>query len=330
MSSSADSSTTSIDPTRTQTLRERYSSRLRGGYGAINAQLRKDISERDVFGLDENGNEQLAVPTNPPNAGGNFDPEPLAVSGDTRLSRQVEAFITWLHRQQRRGVLGPISRQYNSWLVEAYNRGVTQAGTDLRQLGVEPADVPSSRRNQTIDEATARHYTNLEGVIGAVETETSKELNEALIAGVAAYLLLRRLTDRIKKIGKTRASTHAHSAVVRTYNEGLLDRYEASGVQRVGAEIELEVSDPSRLSPEDTTSSSRESKREKIVRWLTAGDLKVCPECRALQGRTWPISEIRAGKAPLPVRDTHYRCRCRLVPDIRDATTMPRTYDKRR
>lgn len=42
------------------------------------------------------------------------------------------------------------------------------------------------------------------------------------------------------------------------------------------------------------------------VRWQTAGDEKVCPECRTLNGQVFPIAEV----PPKP----HWGCRCRWVP----------------
>ena len=44
------------------------------------------------------------------------------------------------------------------------------------------------------------------------------------------------------------------------------------------------------------------------VAWQTAADERTCPECGALQGRTWP--EDRSG----PVPPLHVNCRCRVVP----------------
>jgi len=39
-------------------------------------------------------------------------------------------------------------------------------------------------------------------------------------------------------------------------------------------------------------------------RWTTAGDERTCPECGALQGRTWPEGQ------PVPAPPLHVNCRC--------------------
>lgn len=48
-----------------------------------------------------------------------------------------------------------------------------------------------------------------------------------------------------------------------------------------------------------------------LVIWVTEGDVKVCPICMALDGRTFDIDDPTT---PQPVRDTHPKCRCRLLP----------------
>ncbi len=42
--------------------------------------------------------------------------------------------------------------------------------------------------------------------------------------------------------------------------------------------------------------------------WQTAADERTCPECGAMQGRTWP--EDRPGPAP----PLHVNCRCQVMP----------------
>ncbi len=45
--------------------------------------------------------------------------------------------------------------------------------------------------------------------------------------------------------------------------------------------------------------------------WITKQDSEVCPICEQLEGKTWLADEP---DIPRPVQDTHFECRCRLLP----------------
>jgi len=45
--------------------------------------------------------------------------------------------------------------------------------------------------------------------------------------------------------------------------------------------------------------------------WITERDNRVCPICEPLDNQTWFIDEANI---PRPVQDTHFGCRCRLLP----------------
>ena len=47
------------------------------------------------------------------------------------------------------------------------------------------------------------------------------------------------------------------------------------------------------------------------VQWVTAQDERVCPQCKALEGRKWRLGDPNMLR---PVADTHLNCRCTLVP----------------
>jgi SPP1 gp7 family putative phage head morphogenesis protein len=113
-----------------------------------------------------------------------------------------------------------------------------------------------------------------------------------LAAGENPRDIARRLTDRVDAIGKTRATTLARTSVIDTFNSASLARLDELGVEGVTVKAEVR----------------------------TAGDARVCPQCAALEGRTWTIEEARsetttAAGQEVPVKPPiHPRCRCAVIP----------------
>ena len=48
--------------------------------------------------------------------------------------------------------------------------------------------------------------------------------------------------------------------------------------------------------------------------WVSERDGRVCPTCKNYDGMTWAVDD---NSLPRPVQDTHFACRCRLLP-VRD------------
>lgn len=278
------------DPTRTVTLRRRYASTLRGRFASISAAIRRGVVERDVFGLRDDHRTRPDT----------LRPSPLPSQFPERKDRQIETFDAWLKRQQREEVLTAIGQNQNQFVRSAYLRGLGHADTAARKAGY---DVPSEssveavvRRPVHRDELEliyTRDYSELEGITSAVSQQANRTLAEGLGAGESPTKIARRLTDRIDAIGKTRATTLARTSVIDTFNSSALNRYEELGVEGVSVDVE----------------------------WQTAGDDRVCPLCRALEGRTWTIEEARsetvsvAGHSDIPVKPpAHPRCRCAILP----------------
>jgi SPP1 gp7 family putative phage head morphogenesis protein len=264
----------STDPTRTQTLRRKYASRLRAEFGDINTQIRAGIADRDVLGL---RNEALAAP--------------LPSQFPRRQDRQIETFSAWLDRQLEQGPLETISRGENTYVRSAYSRGYEQAATELRKRGVDVSETDLGEtfnrgvRRETLQTIYTRDYSDLEGITAEVSKQSTRALTNGLVEGQNPRTIARSITDRVDKIGKTRATALARTSVIDAYAAGSLDRYERLGVSEVTGNAE-------------------------VATWLTAGDARVCPECRALGGNTYTLDEAR-GKIP-----QHVRCRCTWLPVV--------------
>lgn len=65
---------------------------------------------------------------------------------------------------------------------------------------------------------------------------------------------------------------------------------------------------------DDGTVTVRGDVTEPEFSWATAGDNRVCPTCQGLAGNSYSLSDVLTGNAPMPVRSTHPRCRCVILP----------------
>lgn len=318
MSTSAGQSLTSqeVDPSQTGVLRGRLAGRWRGTYGAINSQLETDVVTRDAFGTRTDGSrEQLADVPSEPNTGQNYDPGELPALASASHSEQVRRFREWLDRQQEQGIRGRLSRQHNPYLVQAYATGVRRGEQALRKAGepvdtLDPEDI--AHRETTLDRSRSDFHDRLTKAFQDTTAEAGQALSDGLKAGLSATVLFERLRDRINhsRAGKTRSRPVAHSAIVSTANLAALDRYELAGVESVGAQVEVRVDGPQEGLPEGVSRDDVEPEDEPRASWVTAQDPRVCPQCSQLEGQQFRISDIRAGRAPLPGISTHGGCRC--------------------
>lgn len=285
------------DPTRTTTLRKRYAQKLRGRFAALNTAIRDGIVERDIFGLER---ESLQ-------AGPIDDPQPFRFETD---ARKHEEFMAWLRRQLERGVLKVIERNGNTFIERAYKSGIQHAERELRKAGIEMPDasVEITFNLPIHQDAVAllyqRNYEALRGITEEVARQVSRALSDGFSQGKNPRDIARDITDRVDKIGKTRATTLARTEVVNAHATSTLNRYEEMGTDKVTIRSE----------------------------WLTAGDDNVCPICEALADKG-PISieEAREGTfryeadedEPPSLSGTysvkppaHPNCRCALIPSV--------------
>lgn len=285
------------DPTRTTTLRELYAQKLRGRFDALNTAIRDGIVDRDIFGL--SGESLQAAPID--------DPQPFRFETD---DRKLEEFMAWLRRQLDRGVLRVIARNDNVYIQDAYRAGLRHAERELRKAGVEvpEAEIEATFNLPVHQEAVGllytRNYEALRGINEEVARQISRELADGFAQGQSPRDIARSLTDRVDKIGKTRATTLARTEVINAHSTSTLNRYEELGVDEVAIQAE----------------------------WRTAGDRRVCPICKALQARgPVTIQEAREGSfryeagedEPPSLSGTYARkppahpnCRCAFLPSV--------------
>lgn len=280
------------DPTRTTSLRQKYAAKLRGKFADINTQIRKGVVDEDVFGLE---GEALAQPL--PTFEYQTDPE------------KVDGFMEWLRRQQKRGVLEVIQRDGNTYVRSAYSSGIRYADARLNEQGVQvPDQTLQSTFNQPVHRDAlqllyTRNYEALQGITTEVSKQVSDELTQGFAQGWNPNKIARNITDRVDKIGKTRATVMARTEVINAHSTATLNRFEQAGASGVTVKAE----------------------------WSTAGDRRVCPICQALEGNVYTIKEARSStfrysagddEAPslsgeYPVKPpAHPQCRCALLPVV--------------
>lgn len=260
-----------VDPTRTKTLRKRYAQKLRGRFAAINTEIRAGVRDRDIFGLDRDTD---VLAESPPSF--RFE----------RDSAKVEGFRDWLDTQLENEVLQPIGPDRNQFITPAYRRGIQHADTAMRKAGIAVQGAPveavttAPLHRDALEVAYTRNFQALEGINAEVGKQVSRELADGLTEGANPNEMARRITDRVDKIGKTRATTMARTEVINAHSEATLNRFEENDVDEVSVKAEF----------------------------LTAGDTRVCPQCEALEGNVYTVDEAR-GLIPV-----HPRCRCTWLP----------------
>lgn len=267
-----------VDPTRTVALRNKLTR-------AIERKLRELKKELYKFLVDQNG-LGLTVNASP------YDfPNDLA---------RIEAYKKWLKEMIEKGLLST-DVEGKPWLADfiesSYKQAVVRSFEEVKaaKAAQNPIPVNPSPLSPFYSQVFAapieqvrvqllfvRAFDQLKGVTEAMAAGMSRTLADGLANGIGAREVARRLAKEVDGLGKKRALTVARTELVHAYAEGQLDTFENLGIEEVGAEIE----------------------------WKTAGDAKVCPICRALEGKRYKIKEAR-GKIP-----QHPNCRCAWIPYV--------------
>ncbi|SEH60565.1 phage putative head morphogenesis protein, SPP1 gp7 family [Halopenitus malekzadehii] len=299
------------DPSRTTTIQRQYARKLRGRFADIRAELRRGVSDRDVLGLeDDDGGgvslsdllsgqaaadipaeyyellaaEQYDAARDLVEQLADFDPDDLQGRDFAfeRDARKHEQFMQWLRTQQEEGVLEVIERNGNTYVRKAYERGVRNQHSWMGDAadGADPtAAFERPVHQDRLSLLYERNFEALRGITDDVAREISRSLAEGMAEGVAPDEMARRLSDRIDKIGRTRATTLARTETMYAHNEGAISEAERLAGDDVDLEVQTEVA--------------------------TAGDNHVCEICSPWDGRVLSPDEARSKGPPF-----HPRCRC--------------------
>lgn len=253
------------DPTRTASLRQAYANEFRRRWGAVKKEVRQRLVQEDALGL---------------RAGGALSP-----------SQRVASFSTWLNLTITRTV----GRDWqHAFLRKGYQRGVAQADDDLQKAVKQTGqtfprlEIPSvfhqALHAEEIALLEAKYDRDLEGIQNVVVSQATRKVAEALSQNWTPEEAYAAVSDRVDKIGNTRAKALALTAIIDAFALGGLNRLSQVGIKRVS------------IIPE--------------VIFTTANDGRVCKFCQDFAGRSY---DIFAAKGVIPL---HAGCRCRWTLDL--------------
>jgi len=287
-----------IDPTGTLSLRGKFEQRLVGKFNRLKTLINQSIVQNDAFGL-----KALRVGDSMPQSIV-MDAEALPVRAFTfeRPADKVDRFMGWLTQAQNDGILevqqgasmssAARASWMNTYIDPAYTKGIRDAAGKMRKGGASVAESwvqQSFFRPIHADRLGliyTRAYSDLDGITKVMDQQISRILAQGIGEGRSPLDIAKGIGAQVDRIGITRARALARTEIVSAHAEASLNAYEEAGLE--GVEVEAE--------------------------FTTAGDGAVCPECEALAGKVFTISESR-GMIPI-----HVNCRCSFNPVVLGGT----------
>lgn len=276
------------DPTRSKTKRDQLARQFRKRWRAVRGAVREELSN-DSYYRPQNSLEQ---------------------------SRQVADFREWFEQTVNEEVVEPMSQRgvrngahwTSTHVDQLYLHGLRNARRELDRAGYETADTSPEAIARAGHHQEARQqqyletYQDVEDAARATEQEATREYRQGVREGVAVGVVLKSINDRVEKTGRYRTDLVAQSKGVQTVNDAAMNYYTDGGIDQVGIEAESSVF----LGDEDVT--DHEFKKDVI----TAGDRRVCAECRAIAQRgPYTLAEVRTQGLIPPY---HPSCRCHIQP----------------
>lgn len=229
---------------------------------------------------------------------------------------KIDHFQKWLQRQINLHILETRTATGNPslkrpWLasriINAYKIGLARAYTDVKRAGGSPPSAGlnlASEMKRAMDSAYeagklqrhleagmavstrkveliyTRAYHDLQGITQDMSTKLSRILATGMINGDSPHSMARKMVQQISGISLRRARLIATTELTAAHASGTLDGLDMQGVRRVMAQVEFK----------------------------TAGDERVCPKCKHLEGKRFTIDQARG---VIPV---HPSCRCSWSP----------------
>jgi len=285
----------SSDPTRTTTLQNQFIRATNKRLNLIQKVLIESIKTNNAFGLKTNvePGDQLVL-----------SPYQFANLSDSQKLDTYDAYIG--------AVIGALfmtdtatGQPYtDKWSTEAFVRGQKRANAEWIKAGGVGAPVqaggPLSLRTPLTDQinmANKRAKTAMDGDAVKLQNRLSYAFGAALTGNMTTAQAATGIREAVA-VAKRQTKVTAKTEVVRSFNMGNVAQLETLGVEEV----------------------------QVVAEWVTAGDRRVCPACRDMEGKVFPIDVIRE-LIPL-----HPGCRCVAVPDLnpraKTTTKIPESAEK--
>lgn len=288
-----------IDPTRTTLIRRQFEADILRRFRKLRNAVWDFIFVKDALALKEKTTRMVL----------------MAVEREFEFrsdAGKLEAFNDWLRRQAQGDVLSggePGKPWTEKYIESAFKRGQSNAwSASKRAQFMESLGVGEQTAEQFLRSAfnqpealskvrllATRAFEDLKGVTASMSAQMNRILSQGMIDGRGPEAIANEMFDKIKSLGENRALTIARTEIVRAHAEGQLDAFEELGVDELGVKAE----------------------------WSTAGDDRVCPECEAMEGKTFTMDEAR-GLIPL-----HPQCRCSFIPALPKTESGKRNKKKR-
>lgn len=190
------------DPTHTVRLRQSFTAEVNRRFNAVAKRIREFVADEDAFGLADRV------------VGNRSDFQFLTDQ------QKVKAFMDWLDALVRERVLSvsegePMTSANQAWtskyIETAYQKGVADAGKKLRGAGAEVGQEwirGAFNRPVHADRVGiifTRAFEALEGITREMDRQISQVLAQGIAEGRNPLDIARRLTERVQKVGRTRA-----------------------------------------------------------------------------------------------------------------------------
>lgn len=270
------------DPTGTAGIRRRYEADVRRRFDRLRRDTWISVAINDAFGLAQQ--PRIFQPA-PPRAF-DFPTDPAKIAAFRRwLRQQIDDGILEVIVRNPDGTIDAITAWQDTYVRAAYGKGVADTQLELFRQGIDITQIELRTLLQgpvhvpRLEVLFTRNFTELEGITAAMDQAITRILADGLSRGDGPRTIASALTKQID-ISRNRARLMARTEVIRAHAEGTLTELERQGIFEVRADVEFR----------------------------TAGDIRVCPSCLLLEGRTFTTREARG---IIPV---HPRCRCRWLP----------------
>lgn len=277
------------DPTRTAGLRREYVNACKRRFNRVMALIKETVVTNDALALDTKRSAIGILKAQQSQAARRYD-FPSDPAG------KAAAFMEWLRDMVDDEVLAieehdgrHISLRdewQNMYVRTAYTKGVMHADRVMGWAGIQPRDLEIWQIFQqpihanTLAMLYTRNFEALRGITEAMASGISQSLSEGVARGWGTAKIAREMNRKVMSIGIRRSTLLARTEIIRAFAESTLNRFEESGITDVIGDVEL----------------------------ATAEDLRVCPICKALNGKTYTLQEARG---VIPV---HPQCRCAWLP----------------
>jgi hypothetical protein len=295
------------DPTNSLASRRRFKAELRLRWQSVRILVRKMIVDQDILSRGAVGLTTIGNPT--------------IQQGQSK----VLMFQRWFDHILDVTVLQRDGAFMRPIIKSVYDSGASYARGVIRQ----PAVNRHERDRQ--DTLFALTVAELQGIEEATSQQAVRMVTNGLLHGLKNKQIVRDIWTVIDKVAINRSNLLVETMVNKTFNEGVLDVYEAANVKQVGlvpeSKVSARVTDAkrgrgsgpgSRASRKQTPSRStigrirrtqRELERLQRVNVRTAGDDDVCPICEDIsEGGPYTINRARS------LIPAHPNCRCTFVP----------------